>query len=430
MGIVLKNGNLIDGTGRMIKNAVVVMEGSAITAVGEMEEMRIPYEDSQVIELGGMTIMPGLMDLHDHLHGDSTDYRGGKPHDRFGEEVNFIEDHDAYLALLMVGNAKKALESGFTTIRDTGAPRDITIDIARAARDGLFVGPRILYCASVDITMPAGKRQVHGVVGGNITGPVEAIRVTREKIGSGADWIHLIATGAGAGLWGPEALVLNLDEMEAATAEAHKLGKRVTANANGAQGIRNAVVAGADCIEHGAWLHEDDDLIKMMVDRRVGWVPTVRVNIAKKEKKMEAEARGQKIRIPDYWLNRELEIMKHRRLSFEKAMAAGMLVAIGTDSGAPYMVHGNNAIELEMFVDYGATEMQAIEAATRVPAEILGMADRLGTVQVGKEADVIVVRKDPLKDIRVLQEMENIALVIKGGKIVVDRRNKTAVEAR
>ena len=422
MTLVLKNGNLIDGTGKVVRDAVVVIEGSTITAAGPAAEVRVPEGENEVIDVAGMSIMPGLMDLHDHLHGDASEFVDGTPHDRFGEMVNFTEDHDAYLAILMVENARRTLEAGFTTIRDTGAPRDLTIDIARAERDGLFVGPRILYCATIDITFPPGKKQVHGVVGGNITGPVEAVKAVREKIGSGADWIHLIATGAGAGLFGPEVLLLTVEEMEAAAQETHKLGKRVTVHANGSKGIRNAVIAGADNIDHGSYLHQDDDLIKMMAERRVGYVPTLMVSIMKRVKKLEAEARGEKSGIPEYWLRRELERIEDWRRSFEKAMEAGVPVAIGGDTGAPYMVHGKNAIEMEQFVKYGASEMEAIEAGTRVSAEVLGMEDRLGTVEAGKEADVIVVKEDPLKDIRVLQEKENIVLVIKGGEIVVDRR--------
>ena len=185
--------------------------------------------------------------------------------------------------------------------------------------------------------------------------------------------------------------------------------------------MKNAILAGVDCIEHGTHIGEDDEVIKMMVDHGVGWVPTLYVSIAKKEAAGVAAAKGERSPIPEYWLKRELEWIEIWRRGFEKAMAAGVLTGIGTDTGAPYLSHGKNAKELEIYVSYGMSEMEAIEAATRVNAEILGMDDRLGTVEAGKEADVIAVRKDPLKDIKVLQENENIALVIKGGEIVVNR---------
>lgn len=428
MGLVLKNGKLIDGRGEVVKGAVVVIEGNTITAAGSAQEVSIPQRDNDVVDVGGMTVMPGMMDLHDHLWGDASEFSDGTPHDRFGEEVTHIEDHDSYLAVFMAENAKKALAAGFTTIRDTGSPRDLTVHIARAEKDGLFVGPRIQYAATIDITFPPGKKQVHGVVGGNITGPIEAIKAVREKIGNGADWIHLVATGAGAGQHGPEVLLLTLEEMHAATKEAHRLGRRVTAHACGAEGMKNAVLAGVDCIEHGTHIAQDDELIKMMVDRQVGWVPTLVVSIAKKEAADAAEARGEESGLPEYWLKRELESIDLWRRGFEKAIKAGVLTGIGTDTGAPYLLHGKNAKELEIYVRYGMSEIEAIEAATRVNAEILGMDDWLGTVETGKEADIIVVNEDPLRDIKALQDYENIALVIKGGEVVVDRMDRSRTE--
>ena len=421
MGIVLKNGNLIDGTGRLLKDVSVVIDGSTIKTIGEADEVRVPPNRYQEIDVSGMSIMPGMMDLHVHLHDDASGSLDGATRNRFGEMVDLIGDHDGYQAVVMAENARKALAAGFTTIRDTGSPRDITIDIARAERDGLFIGPRIFYCTTIDITYPPGKKQVHGIVGANVTGPVESVRAVREHVGLGADWIHLIATGAGAGLFGPEVIMLSVDEMKAATAEAHKFGLRVTCNACGAEGMKNAILAGVDCIEHGTHIGEDDEVIKMMVDRQVGWVPTLWVSIAKKEDADAKAARGEKSTIPEYWLRRELALIDLWRRGFEKAMETGVLTAIGTDSGAPFVHHGSNAKELEIFVRYGATEMEAIEAATRVPAEILGLENKLGTVEPGKEADVIVVKENPLRDIRVLQNNENIGLVIQGGEVVVDR---------
>lgn len=422
MSLILENATLIDGTGKTLPNATVVVVNDQIAAVGHVQEVDIPPDDPVRIDLTGMTIMPGMMDLHDHLHGDATGTLDGLERDRFGEMIRLMWDRDAYLAVTMVENARKALSAGFTTIRDTGSPRDMTIDIARAERDSIFVGPRIYYAATIDISFPEGKRQVHGVTGGNITGPVEAVKAVREKVGMGTDWIHLIATGAAAGLFGAETELLSLEEMTAAVGAARNFGIRVTANACGAAGMKKAIIAGVDCIEHGTHIGQDDEVIQMMVDRNVGWVPTLYVSIAKREDAEQAEAHGLKSSLPDYWLKRELDLIDLWRRGFEKALKAGVLTAVGTDAGAPFVHHGNNAKELEIFVRYGMTEMQAIEAATRVPAQILGMDDRLGTIEKGKYADIVVVRDNPLKDIRVLQNLDNIALVVKNGAIVVDRQ--------
>jgi imidazolonepropionase-like amidohydrolase len=427
MSLVIKNGTLIDGTGRKVQDATVVVEGSIITAVGGTHDSVIPAAGSEVIDVSGMTVMPGLIDLHDLLHGDGSESLDGTPHDRFGEQVSFTEDSDAYLTLLMVHNAQRTLEAGFTTIRDTAAPRDLTIDIARGERDGLFAGPRILYSATLHSTYPAGKKRPHGTVGGDITGPIDAVRAVRQKLGSGADWINLMVTGGGAGQWGPDTVLLTAQEMKAATEEAHRLGKRVSASACGARGIREAVLAGVDCVNHGTHLGEDNDLIKMMVDRAVGWVPTLGVSIAKREEAERVAARGEKVRLPEYWLAREVELIDLWRRGFEKAMEAGVLTAIGSDSGAPYMPHGRNAWELEIFVRYGATEMEAIRSATSLAAKVLGEANSLGSVEPGKQADLTVVREDPLKDIRALQRSDNVVLVIKAGKIAVDKRREPLV---
>ena len=421
MSIILQHGNLITGAGKLAPDATVVIDGTTISAIGETAQVATPPGEHKIIDVSGMTIMPGMMDLHDHLHGDASGTLDGAAHDRFGEMIYLIEDRDAYQAVLHAENARKALAAGFTTIRDTGSPRDITIDIARAERDGILTAPRILYCATLDMTHSPGKKQVHGVAGGNITGPVEAVRAVREKVGLGADWIHLRATGAAAGQFGADTELLTLEEMEAAAKTAHNFGLRVTCNACGANGMKNAILAGVDCIEHGTHIGQDDEVIQMMVDREIGWVPTLWVSLAKKEDAEAKQAQGLKSTVPEYWLQRELDLIDLWRDGFEKALKAGVLTAIGTDSGAPFVEHGQNAKELEIFVRYGMSEMQAIEAATRVAAQVLGMQDRLGTIEAGKEADVIVVNADPLQDIRVLQDNDNIALVFKAGQIVVNR---------
>ena len=235
-----------------------------------------------------------------------------------------------------------------------------------------------------------------------------------------------MVTGAAIGFWTANDVLLTLEECKAATEETHRLRRRVTANACGAQGIKNAVLAGVDCIEHGTHIAEDEEVLKMIVDRRIGWVPAFYVYEIQTSRAREAKARGEKIGLPDYWIQRVSEEYEVLIRNFQRAMEAGVLAGMGTDSGAPYLLHGKNAQEMELYVRFGLSEMDAIVAATRSAAEILGMEDTLGTVEAGKEADVIVVTKDPLKDIKVLQDNENVALVIKGGKIVVDRRGQPA----
>lgn len=414
MGLELQHVNLIDGTGKLIQDAIVVTDGSRITAAGPRAGTAIPPGTRDVIDATGMTLMPGLWDLHAHLHGQGE----ADEHIRH----RYLNETNAYLAVILAENGRRTLEAGFTTIRDMGAPNDINIDVSRAIADSILKGPRVIPVATIDMTYLRGSADVHGTHG-NITGPVEAQRLAREKIAAGAEVIHVKATGAAYGQYGPQVQILSEEEMRGAIAEAHKLGKRTTAHACGSAGMKNAVKAGVECIEHGQWLYEDPELIKMMADRQVAWVPTLMNNVTKLDIMRESQAKGVKSGLADYVEKRVVHMVEPHRRSFEKAMEAGIPCPIGTDVGAPFTPNGTNARELEMYVRYGASPMQAIELATRVSAQVLRMSDWIGTVEPGKEADLLLVKTDPLKDIRTLQDKNNIALVIQGGQIVIDRRD-------
>lgn len=417
MHLRLKAGRLIDGTGKVTDDAVVVIDGNKITAVGRAAETTMDDARPLVGE-DELTILPGMIDLHVHLHGQAEAEEGVR--------ARLLNESDAYQAVILAENAHRTLEAGFTTIRDMGAPNDVNFAIARAVRDGILKhSPRVVPVGTVRMTTTPDGFDVHGIKG-DATGRAEARKVARQKIAAGAEIIHVVATGASFGQFGPHTLGLTVEEMQAAIEEAHKLGKRTTAHACGAQGMKNAVVAGTQCIEHGQWLYADEDLVKMMVDRGVAWVPTLMNNPAKLEKMKAAEKTGGRSGLPAYVEERVPDMVAAHRRSFEVAMKQGVITPVGTDCGAPFTPNGTNAKELEFFVNYGATEMQAIEAATRVAAEVLGMSDLLGTVQPGKEADLVLVKGDPLKDIRVLQDLNNIVVVIKAGEIVVDRRQHVA----
>ncbi|MDA4128867.1 MAG: amidohydrolase family protein [Thaumarchaeota archaeon] len=409
--IVLEGADLIDGTGKLVKDARVLVDGSKIAGAGPSGEVKVPAGKHLTVDLSEMMILPGLIDLHAHLHGQADPTT----------QDSLINETDAYQAVLLAENAHRTIEAGFTTIKDMGAPNDVNIDLSRAVNDGVLKGPRIIPVATVDMTGAPGGYDVHGTRGGEASGPIETRRAARMKIAMGAEVVQVKATGAGYGKFGPKVLILSVEEMKAAVEETHKLGKRTTAHACGSEGIKNAVISGVQCIEHGQWLYEDDELIEMVVEKRVGWVPTLMNNYIKLKIMNEATKKGEKSGLPRYVEERVQYMVEPHRKSFEKAMKAGVLVGMGTDVGAPYTPNGMNAYEMEMFVKYGATPMQAIEAATRVNSQILRMEDKFGTIERGKEADLIVVKKNPLRDIRVLQEKHNIALVMKGGETLVDR---------
>ncbi len=421
MQLMFRGGNLIDGTGRQIDNASVAIAGSKVLAAGHAGQLSVHEAQSTVIDIAGMTIMPGMIDMHAHLHGQ-------------GEAEQSVRDRlltetEAYQAILLAENAHRTLDAGFTTIRDMGAPGDVNIDISRAIKDGVLDGPRVIPVATIRMTTRSGGYDVHGTKGG-VTGAQEARSVARQKIAAGAEVIHVVATGASFGQFGPHTLILDVEEMAGAVGEARKLGKKTTAHACGSQGMKNAVLAGSQCIEHGQWLYEDEELIRMMQDRGIAWVPTLMNNPAKLEKMKEAAARGERSGLPAYVEERVPEMIEAHRRSYEAAMAAGLRVPLGSDCGAPFTPNGTNAREMEFFVRYGASPMQAIEAGTRIGAEVLGMSDRIGTVEAGKEADLIVVKGNPLQDIRILQDASKILIVVKAGKIVRDRRPACALGDR
>lgn len=412
MAVTLRGGRLIDGTGRQQGDASVVLDGSKIISVGP-SAARAQHKEDITIDVSGMSILPGLIDVHVHLHGQGEAEQSSRD--------KLLKETDAYQAVILAENAHRTLDAGFTTIRDMGAPGDVNIDISRAIRHGILEGPRVIPAATIRMTTLPGGMDMHGIRGG-VTGPIEARSMARQKIVAGAEVIHVAATGASFGQFGPHTLLLNIDEMAAALSEAQKLGKRTTAHACGAQGMKNAVLAGSQGIEHGQWLYADPELIELMQSRGVAWVPTLMNNPAKLKNMEEAAARGKPSGLPAYVEARVPEMVEAHRRSYEVAMGACLRVPLGSDCGAPFTPNGTNAKEMEFFVRYGATTMQAIEAGTRVAAEVLGLENQIGTIESGKEADVIVVDGNPLEDITILQDINRIVLVIQSGKIVRDRR--------
>jgi imidazolonepropionase-like amidohydrolase len=190
--------------------------------------------------------------------------------------------------------------------------------------------------------------------------------------------------------------------------------------------MKNAVLAGTQCIEHGQWLYADPELIAMMRDRGVAWVPTLMNNPAKLAKIQEAAAKGTRCGLPAYVEERVPEMVEAHRRSFEIAMETGLIVPLGTDCGAPFTPNGTNAKEMEFFVEYGASPMQAIEAGTRIAAEVLGVDRQVGTLELSKQADLLIVKGNPLKDIHLLQDLSNIVMVVQAGNIVRDKVHQKA----
>ena len=420
--VAIVGARLIDGTGAdPVENATVVIEGDGIVAAGSGEAINLPH-DAAVIEAHGMTLMPGLIDCHVHLAG------------QWGHDLaRGLMTPPSLSLLYAVPNARATLEAGVTTVRDAGlTPAGVKLAIER----GLFPGPRMLVAVSIlsqtgghgdgfmpccaDFSrMPAGHPLPTDVPTG-ITDGVEAMRhKVREVLRAGADWVKLCTSGGvlSAGD-SPDSAQFTVDEIAVAVYEAAAQGKRCMAHAQSNRGIKNAIEAGIASIEHGVYL--DDEAIAMMIERGVYLVPTL---VAPQDVLDIAEAHPNLM--PPYAVAKARTMVAAHRASFRAAVAAGVKVAMGTDSGVGQ--HGGNARELGLMVQHGGmTPMQALVASTRSAAELLRLDDQLGTVAPGKLADLLIVDGDPLADVRVLEDRDRLALIVKGGAPVCGRLEPVA----
>lgn len=396
--ILFTNGKIIDGTGRYVKRGHVGIEGESIVCVEEGLDMP-SHQGWDVIDISGKTILPGLIDCHVHLLLDSS----ANPIVRAHQESRPL------LALKGAINAKKTLESGVTTVRDMGGVDHVELVLRDAIRSTLIPGPRVL-CVGRVITMTGGHLWPIGI---EADGPDGVRKAVRSEVKAGVDEIKFMSTG-GVMTSGGEAgsAQLTEDELRSGIEEAHRLGKRTSTHAQGTDGIKNALRAGIDCIEHGIGL--DDEAIEMMLERHVPLTPTFKAQHL-------IRTRGREAGIPEFAVSRAEEIEEVQVESIQKAKRAGIIIAMGTDAGSPFNEHGKNAQELSHLIKLGLSPMEAILSATKVASELLGLDDRLGTIEVGKCADLIVVDGDPLSGNAFFEEHERTFLVMKGGEVVFKR---------
>ncbi|MDA0701857.1 MAG: amidohydrolase family protein [Proteobacteria bacterium] len=390
---IIANVTVVDGLGGRLADRFVAVENGVIAEIGAAGDLpatpRLPVEDGT-----GRTLMPGLIDCHVHLSLD------GAP-----DAIQQIAgDPPAVAALRLATNAERSLAAGITTVRDLGAKLHVDIDFRKAVIAGIWHKTPRLVLSGRPLTMTGGHCWQFGR---EADGPDELRKAAREQIKAGADWIKLIASG---GILSPgtepESPQLEEAEMRAAIEEAHKAGRRAAVHAHGAAGIKNALRAGIDSVEHAYFL--DDEAIEMMLERDAWLVPTT---WACKVIVQEGHEGG----IPCHAVMKAEAALERQRESFRKAHAAGVRIAMGTDAGTPYNRHGENARELETMVELGMTPMEAICASTGLAAELLGLADRIGAIETGREADLLLVDGDPLGDISVLCDRANIAQVYKAG---------------
>ena len=394
--LLITNARLVDGTGAGPRDgATVVVQDGRIVEIRQSSDDG-SGEGAQVLDLEGRTLLPGLINAHCHVMMDAS-----------GDPIAAVSRKDVATAVLeAAGRARQMLHAGITTARDLGGYEYAELALREAIAKGLLPGPRLL-CAGKLITMTGG----HGwPVGLESDGPEEVRKAARKNIKRGVDCLKFMATGGvlteGVEPGSPQ---LGEEEMRAGVEEARHVGKGTASHAQGTGGIKNAIRAGVDTIEHGIYL--DDEAIQMMIERGTVYVPTL---AAPYQIIQAGAARG----IPEWALEKSIRVSDAHRRSFEWALAAGVTIAAGNDGGTPFNPSHDLVTELRLMVEYGMNPLAAIRAATWGSARAVGLVEETGTVQKGKWADLLVLAPgaDPLQDVTALADIEH---VIKRGQVVV-----------
>ena len=405
--LALRGGTLIDGTGGapLPSATVLVNDDGRIKAVGPSAAVGLP-PDCQIVDITGHTLLPGLIDCHDHLTSFGYNLLG-----RWG-----LAEPRSARVLRVAKVMEETLLTGYTAIRDCGW---LDVGYKQALEQGLIPGPRLQLATSPlsptqgtqDRSSPSGHHQPispdPNLPRGIADGPDDVRAMVREVVRAGADVIKFFNTGFGRETQSGTTRSYNPEEVRALVDEAHIHGKPVACHALGGPGLRTAIEAGVDSIEHGCLLGAEPDLLKMMADNGAYLVPTFTVftfHATQGNPHAQTEAKG--------FRQQHIETV-------QQALSAGVRVVAGTDAGG--WEHGNNAKEVELLVEAGMTPMQALVAATGWAAGCLGLEDSIGTVERGKFADLVVVDGDPLADITILQDKDRIRFVMKEGQVHLDR---------
>lgn len=398
--VLIKAGKLIDvRAGRVLNDQAILIEGDRIKQVGSSQSVRAPAS-ARVVDLSNATVLPGLIDCHTHLTFD--------PSNTGYSALGISTPREA---LYGAKNARITLEAGFTTVRNVGANGYSDIALRDAINAGDIPGPRV-DASGPSIGVTGGHcdesllaPEFHHKGDGVADGVPALMAKTREIAKYGADCIKICASGGVLSKGdSPEATQFSDEEIRAIVAEAHRLGRKVAAHAHGAAGIKQAVMAGVDSIEHASFI--DDDAIRLMKEKGTYLVPTIYLGDWFMEN-------YQRMGVPGFMVEKAKMVMPAARVNIARAFRSGVKVAFGTD--AAVYPHGLNAHEFSVMVKLGLTAMQSIQAATVNAADLLGWSDRVGSIEPGRYADIIAVNGNPLTDVSVL---EHVVFVMKAGEVV------------
>lgn len=408
--LALTGAVIIDGRGGapLAGHAVVISDDRIAEIV---PEVRLP-ESMTRHDLPGMSLLPGLIDAHVHLLGQRT---------MDNSQMTFVGE--GLRAARATADLGRLLAAGITTVRDCGSYTALALK--QAVAEGSVPGPRVVACgrfiertggADDAPSMPVAWAQEGGPWAPRLAdGPDEIRKAVREQLRAGADWIKTCTTGAVTTQESsrPDLLEWSDEEITTLVEEAHRLGARVAVHAHVNAGIRQALNADADTIEHGTYL--DDETARMMADQGKYLVPTLFVL-------HELVERGADFGTPAWVLAKAREVKIARQASLEAAFRHGVPIAMGTDIGGQDLLpHGRNAAELALLVAAGMNPSDAIVAATSGAAHCIGLEDKIGSIAPGKLADLIAVPGDPLRDVTILQD---VPWVMQSGRVVQDRRGE------
>lgn len=400
---VIHCGNLIDGKSNEVQTQMtIIVEKNIITKIEK--GFTKPGSSDKLIDLSKKTVMPGLIDLHVHLEGETNK----------DQALQRFTANKADVAFRSTVFAKKTLMAGFTTVRDLGGS-GVNTSLRNAVNQGVVVGPRIL-SAGKSIATTGGhadptngyREDLMGNPGpkeGVINSPEEARQAVRQRYKDGSDLIKITATGGVLSIAkdgsGPQ---FTDEELKAIIETAHDYGMHTAAHAHGTEGMKRAVLAGITTIEHGTKMTEE--VMDLMKQKGTYYVPTISAGKFVAEKAKE----------PGYYhplvVPKALEIGPQIQNTFSKAYKRGVKIAFGTDAGV--FPHGENGKEFGYMVEAGMPAMEAIKAATVVAAEVIGMSDKIGTLEAGKLADIVATDENPLRNIKT---MEKVSFVMKDGVV-------------
>ena len=405
---LIRNARLIDGNGgEPLDNAAVLIKENRIVAVAHEDTITLPDTDLNILDAGGSTLLPGLIDSHVHIMLEDIAL------------VSMLTTPFSLNFYKAIDHMRRTLNAGITSVRDAGGA---DYGVKQAIERGLVAGPRMQISITVlgitgghiDTYQRSGNQvkffqSYPGFPDGICDGVSEVRKKVREVLRAGAEVIKVCSTGGVLSPTDhPQFTQFSMEELEVIVQEAaFRNGIRVMAHAQGMEGIQNAVKAGIHSIEHGIYL--DEETCDMMIERGTWLVPTLLAPVAVLE---DAVSRG----MPEYGVAKSREVMDIHRESIALAHKMGVKIAMGTDAGV--MVHGTNLRELGLMVDCGMTPMESIVATTKKSAECLGWDDKLGTIEPGKLADLVLCKTDPLTDIQSIADNDNITFVMQDGNVV------------